>query len=600
MDTYLLLALITGGLLIAYSLFLYIFPSRRLNLLLKAGSDALNVLNLLFVYLYTNNALVVVGMAMNVICMIREILFSFRNNYKTLNNIGWPIGFSIVFALSLIFTYKTPLSLLPPIGSVISTMCFYAKNPKLIKIGGALSSVFYIVYYSILIPSTDVLTLSSLLCSAAGFISSIIGLIIIMVRNHRFASDVFPDGTPINKWFHDEEETNRYKKKYFLKKYIKDKNAINTQKIQQLIDEISNSGGGVLIVSKGTYLTGALFIKPGVDLFISSSGILKGSDNIDDYPICKTRIEGVSQDYYPALINVIGVDDFILSGKGVVDGSGEKFWKAFWKRREEKPDCTNLEVHRPRLFYAEKSKNMFIKGITFKDSGFWTSHFYKCDYLKIIKCQFIAPKEPIPAPSSDGIDIDVCHDVLIKHCYFEVNDDAVALKGGKGLNAELDSDNGSNERILVEDCKYGFCHSVLTCGSESIHNKNILLRNVKAYGAAQLLHLKMRPDTNQRYEDILISNIKGQIANDFVNISPWIQFLNLKGKETRILSYISNIQIKNSKCSCGKFYHVIESDYYQIQNLCFDNLTIKTNNVGPYYNKHSFLNISNVSIVKEK
>ena len=97
MDTYLLLALITGGLLIAYSLFLYIFPSRRLNLLLKAGSDALNVLNLLFVYLYTNNALVVVGMAMNVICMIREILFSFRNNYKTLNNIGWPIGFSIVF-----------------------------------------------------------------------------------------------------------------------------------------------------------------------------------------------------------------------------------------------------------------------------------------------------------------------------------------------------------------------------------------------------------------------------------------------------------------------------------------------------------------------
>ena len=185
MDTYLLLAYITGGLLIGYSIFLYIFPSRRLNLLLKAGADLLSVINLLFVYLATNNALVIVGIVTNFIAMIREILFSFKNDCKVLNHLVWPIGFSIIFMLSLIFTYKTPLSLLPPIGSVISTMCFYATNKKVLKIGAISATALYIVYYSILLPSSDTLTIFALLCTIAGFVSSTIGLIVIIYKERK-------------------------------------------------------------------------------------------------------------------------------------------------------------------------------------------------------------------------------------------------------------------------------------------------------------------------------------------------------------------------------------------------------------------------------
>ena len=90
--------------------------------------------------------------------------------------------------------------------------------------------------------------------------------------------------------------------------------------------------------------------------------------------------------------------------------------------------------------------------------------------------------------------------MVIKGCYFHVNDDAIALKGGKGPFADESEDNGSNERILIEDCEYGFCHSCLTCGSESIHNKNVLLRNIKVTSAYHLFWLKMRPDTPQHYE----------------------------------------------------------------------------------------------------
>ena len=51
-------------------------------------------------------------------------------------------------------------------------------------------------------------------------------------------------------------------------------------------------------------------------------------------------------------------------------------------------------------------------------------------------------------------------------------------------------ENGSNERVIVEDCTYGFCHGSLTCGSGSIHNRNIIFRNSKAYDVCICFGLK--------------------------------------------------------------------------------------------------------------
>mgnify|MGYP000187418832 CR=1 FL=1 len=59
-----------------------------------------------------------------------------------------------------------------------------------------------------------------------------------------------------------------------------------------------------------------------------------------------------------------------------------------------------------------------------------------------------------------------------------VNDDAIALKGGKGPWADLIPSNGENTNILIENCEFGFCHGALTCGSEAIHIKNVILRNI--------------------------------------------------------------------------------------------------------------------------
>lgn len=115
----------------------------------------------------------------------------------------------------------------------------------------------------------------------------------------------------------------------------------------------------MIVIPKGTFLTGALFFRQGVDLYIEEDGVLLGSDDISDYPICDTRIEGQNCKYFAALINADGIDGFKMWGKGTIDGNGLRSWKAFWLRREWNPDCTNKDEQRPRLVYISNCTNVW-------------------------------------------------------------------------------------------------------------------------------------------------------------------------------------------------------------------------------------------------
>ena len=82
-----------------------------------------------------------------------------------------------------------------------------------------------------------------------------------------------------------------------------DSTKLQTAALQKIIDRASEEGGGNVVIPKGTFLTGALFFKPGTKLSLQEGAVLKGSDNIKDYPLMPSRMEGRSIYYYPALIN---------------------------------------------------------------------------------------------------------------------------------------------------------------------------------------------------------------------------------------------------------------------------------------------------------
>ena len=104
---------------------------------------------------------------------------------------------------------------------------------------------------------------------------------------------------------------------------VADGQTVNTKAIQSAIDACASSGGGVLVVPKGTFLSGALFFKQGVNLLVEKDGVLKGTANPDDYPQVNTRWEGVEREWTSAFLNFDNMTNVLVTGEGMVDGSGD-------------------------------------------------------------------------------------------------------------------------------------------------------------------------------------------------------------------------------------------------------------------------------------
>ena len=76
------------------------------------------------------------------------------------------------------------------------------------------------------------------------------------------------------------------------------------------------------------------------------------------------------------------------------------------------------------------------------------THYYKSENVKLLNLHITSLYKPVRAPSTDAIDVDACRNMLVKGCFMSVDDDAVALKGGKGPWADDPvkmPENGGNE-----------------------------------------------------------------------------------------------------------------------------------------------------------
>ena len=378
----------------------------------------------------------------------------------------------------------------------------------------------------------------------------------------------------------------------------KDSTVLNTKQIQGVIDRAHEQGGGTIVVPKGVYLTGALFFKPNTKLRLAEGAVLKGSDDIENYPLIPSRMEGRSLLYYAALINAYYVDDFAISGPGTINGNGLKFWKGFWAHRDSLrkigKESTNLEVHRPRLMFIWGCNNVTIQNAKLRNAGFWTTHLYQCTNVLIENTDIRSPFKPVAAPSTDGIDIDVCKKVTIRNCYISVNDDAVCIKGGKGPDAHKRPENGMIEDVLVENCTFGDAHATLTFGSECIHARNVVMRNCVVNNNCPILKFKMRPDTYQIFENITVEGITGK-CGVVINMNPWKQFFNLYGSTEKPFGTIRNITISNINVKCKKLGDIDGNANDTVTNFVLKNITANAETPG-LNNKYSDVKIENVVI----
>ena len=388
----------------------------------------------------------------------------------------------------------------------------------------------------------------------------------------------------MSKWF---SNINRVDISAFTRYKITDYNvsvnsdSIQTEGIQSVIDLCANNGGGVVVIPKGTFLSGSLFFKPKTHLLIEKGGELKGSDRIRDFKIIETRIEGQTINYLAALVNADNVDGFTISGPGTINGNGHEYWEEFWIRRKYNRNSTNVEALRPRNIYISNSKHVTLQDVKIINSPYWTTHIYRCENVRYLGCYIYAPSQNVSkyypqkgAPCSDAIDIDFSSNVLINGCYINVNDDGIALKGGKGTWADKDQNNGPCTNILIENNTFGEVWSLLTLGSESIYNRNIIVKNNTVDGALSVLRLKFRLDTPQHFEYVKIENITGK-SKSFLIIKPWTHFSDPQERADMPISQGNNIIIKNVIMETKNFFNIKLSDEFKLNNFTFVNVKVK-------------------------
>ncbi len=356
---------------------------------------------------------------------------------------------------------------------------------------------------------------------------------------------------------------------------VGDGKTLNSKALQAAIDECAGSGGGTLVIPKGVFLSGALFLKPGVNIRFLPGGVLKGSTDINDYPKVNTRIEGHFEPWRAALINGDKVDHLRITGPGTLDGSGAPFWQEFYRRRAVDHKTTNLGVERPRLTFIQNSEDVRVSGIHFKDSGFWNLHLYRCRNVEVEECRFEAlhGAKPNNAPSSDGIDVDSSQDVTISKCFFSVGDDCIALKGSKGPFALQDQDSPPVERIHIRDCVFEAGGGIVTLGSEATIVRDVEVERCKTTKPT-VLRLKLRPDTPQVYENIHLHDITVEGGGIIFKVSPWKQYFDLKGQPAP-KSMVRNITISNVRGSFGSFGIIEGHPDAEIRDILVKDVDVK-------------------------
>ena len=223
-----------------------------------------------------------------------------------------------------------------------------------------------------------------------------------------------------------------------------DGKTLDTQAIQQAIDECAESGGGIVRLHQGVFLSGTLRLRSHVTLWIASGAVLRGSLDIADYPSITPKILYLYRDRFTkSLIYAEGQEHIALIGRGEIDGQGHHF-----------PARKGDDGGRPYLIRFSQCKNVQVRGLTLRDSARWLSHYLACEDVTI---EGVTINSRI-RENRDGMDIDSCDKVRIANCSVFSGDDCIVLKS----TAERPC-----RRVSVTNCTLSSQASALKLGTES-------------------------------------------------------------------------------------------------------------------------------------
>ena len=266
--------------------------------------------------------------------------------------------------------------------------------------------------------------------------------------------------------------------------------AQNQKAINRVISLVSKKGGGKVVIPKGTWNTGAIKLKSGVNLVLEEGAVLHFVFDTNLYPLVRTSWEGLACWNYSPCIYAYKATDIAVTGKGTIDGGGnmETWWPMCGhskfnykegitkeaqclgsraKLLKQAEDGVSFDERkfgkgqglRPQLVNFVRCERILIKDVKLINSPFWVIHPLLSKNITVDGVNVWNE-----GPNGDGCDPEACENVLIQNCIFHTGDDCIAIKSGRNNDGRLW--NQPSRNIIIRNCEMQDGHGGVVIGSE--------------------------------------------------------------------------------------------------------------------------------------
>ncbi len=368
---------------------------------------------------------------------------------------------------------------------------------------------------------------------------------------------------------------------------VPDDKTLCTGFIQQAIDDCSLSGGGKVTVPAGKFLTGTIFLRNKVNLYLENGAVILGSTRIEDY---KPEV----------LVTAQNAENICITGYGTIDGQGHVFWIPEDRSKipyDRAPQWIHKQPRSGNLIRLEGCRNVIIENILLTGSESWTLHLLGCDDVFVTGIKI---RNPLHGPNTDGIDIQACRNVRTANCEIYTRDDAICLKNRDPKYYDRECEN-----ITVTNCLITTVCNAFKIGTESLGNfRNIVFCNsiIKAAKPSEELAREavayidttkqksgIAPSGGISIETVDGAHIQGITISNIVMDGVWTPiFIRLAnrgaGKQKvspPVPGSLKDVMISNIvayRASSASSVSAIPG--YYVENVSLRNITIKTQGSG--------------------
>ncbi len=320
-----------------------------------------------------------------------------------------------------------------------------------------------------------------------------------------------------------------------------------TQAFARAMERLAAEGGGHLIVPRGIWLTGPIVMRSNTDLHLERGAVILFSPDISLYPPVGTVFEGLNARRCQSPVSGMNLKNVAITGEGVIDGNGQRWrplkrmkttagqWQEltavsgvtvdggnYWfpdagvtdadeaARLKEAfgistdDEWRNIRHHmRPVMVSLVSCRNVWLQGVTFRNSPSWNIHPLMCENVLIDN---ITVQNPEYAQNGDGLDLESCRNAVVRNSTFDVGDDGICIKSGK--DADGRRRGRPCENVVIEGCTVFKGHGGFVIGSEMSGGvRNILARNCTFMGTDTGLRFKSTRGRGGTVERIFIDGI---------------------------------------------------------------------------------------------